>query len=103
MLFLGIGGAIIRAALNSKAEKLEKFVLLNHGIGLVLILIAGFGLLAKIGMVFSGWVILKIVIWLIMGALIMPIKKMPEKRAVWWFTALILGSFAGYLAFYKPF
>ena len=103
MLFLSIGGAIIRASIDQKSEKLEKFVLMNHGIALIIIVIAGFGMLAKLGMVFTGWVVVKIIIWLLMGALILPIKKMPEKRAVWWFTALILGSIAAFMALYKPF
>lgn len=103
MLFLGIGGAIIRSAIDSKNAKLEKFVLLNHGIGMLIILIAGFGQLAKLGMVFTSWVVIKIIIWLIMGALIMPIKKMPEKSSIWWYTALILGALAAYMAIYKPF
>jgi len=103
MLFLSIGGAIIRASIDQKTEKLEKFVLMNHGIALIIIVIAGFGMLAKLGMVFTGWVVVKIIIWLLMGALILPIKKMPEKRAVWWFTALILGGIAAFMALYKPF
>ena len=103
MLFLSIGGAIIRAAIDQKNEKLEKFVLMNHGIALIIIVVAGFGQLAKLGIVFSGWVVVKIMIWLLMGALIMPIKKMPEKRIVWWFSALVLGALAAILALYKPF
>ena len=103
MLFLSIGGAIIRASIDQKSEKLEKFVLMNHGIALIIIVIAGFGMLAKLGMVFTGWVVVKIIIWLLMGALILPIKKMPEKRTVWWFTALILGGIAAFMAIYKPF
>ena len=103
MLFLGIGGAVIRAAINQKSEKLEKFVLMNHGIGLLIIVIAGFGQLAKLGMVFSGWVVVKIIIWVLMGALIMPIKKVPQMKSVWWFTALTMGAIAAYMAIYKPF
>lgn len=103
MLFTGIGGALVRAVLEDKAGKLEKFVLINHGIGLLLILVAGFGQLAKIGMELSGWLVIKIVIWLLMGALIMPIKKMPHKKSLWWFIALFMGSTAAYMGIFKPF
>jgi len=103
MLFLSIGGAIIRAAANHENEKLEKFILTNHGTSLFIIIVAGFGMLAKLGMVFTGWVVIKIVIWLLMGAIILPIKKAPEKQSVWWFMALLLGAIAAYMALYKPF
>jgi len=103
MLFLSIGGAVIRAAANQQNEKLEKFVLINHGISLLIIVVAGFGLLAKLGMIFTGWVVVKIIIWLLMAVIILPIKKMPEKKSVWWYTALILGAIAAFMAIYKPF
>ena len=98
-----IGGAVVRSVLSEKSAALEKLILINHGLGLFLILVAGFGQLAKIGMVFSGWVIVKMIIWLFMGALIMPIKKKPEMKTIWWYTALVLGTLAAYLALYKPF
>jgi len=103
MLFVGIGGAIIRSVSASESKSLEKLVLMNHGIGLFLILIAGFGQLAKIGMQFSTWVVVKIIIWLLMGSLIMFIKKKPELKTLWWYGALVMGGFAAYLGIFKPF
>lgn len=103
MLFLAIGGAVIRATLASKSDVLEKFILINHGTAGLIILITGFGQLAKLGMEFHTWVIIKIVIWLILGGIIMPIKKAPEKKFLLWYLSLALGAFAGYLALYKPF
>ncbi|KAA3610045.1 MAG: hypothetical protein D8M58_07600 [Calditrichaeota bacterium] len=103
MLFLGIGGAIVRSYLAQDSPGLEKLVLINHGVGLLLILIAGFGQLAKIGMQFSSWVVVKIIIWLFMGSLIMFIKKKPELKSVWWYGALVMGGLAAYLGIYKPF
>lgn len=103
MLFLAIGGAVIRAALGAKNEVLEKFVIINHGIAVLLILISGFGQLAKIGMEFHSWVVVKIAIWLLMGAIILPIKKAPDKKYLWWFIALALGSIAAFMGLYKPF
>ncbi|MCB0282649.1 MAG: hypothetical protein H6627_02925 [Calditrichae bacterium] len=103
MLFAALGGAIVRAVLAQQSPKLEKFVLMNHGLALLIILIAGFGQLAKIGMTFAGWVIVKMFIWLIMGALILPIKKKPELNIVWWITALVLGTVAAIMGVYKPF
>lgn len=103
MLFLGIGGAVVRSFLAQDSSSLEKFVLINHGTGLMLILFAGFGQLAKLGMPFDGWVIIKIIIWLFLGSLITLIKKKPDLKNVWWYGALIMGGFATYLGVYKPF
>lgn len=103
MLFMGIGGAVVRSSLTQNSPSLEKFVLLNHGIGLFIILLAGFGQLAKIGMQFTGWVVVKIILWLLLGSLIMFIKKKPELKTIWWYGALIMGGFAAYLGIYKPF
>ena len=41
--------------------------------------------------------------WLILGALIMFIKKKPELKSLWWYGALIMGGFAAYLGIFKPF
>jgi len=105
MLFLGVGGAVVNSILNTKSNPIEKFVLMNHGVGLLIIIIAGFGMLAKMGggMQFPGWIIIKVVIWLVMGALIMFIKKKPGLKTLWWYLALTLGTLAGYLALFKPF
>jgi len=103
MLFLSMGGAVIRSAINPGNDKLEKFILMNHGISLLIIVVAGFGLLAKLGMIFTGWVVTKIIIWLLMGALIVLIKKMHGKHSTLWFIVLLLGVCAAYLAIYKPF
>jgi hypothetical protein len=107
MLFLGIGGAVIRSFLannsGSNVGNLERFVLINHGVGLLLVLVAGFGQMARIGAQFSSWIVVKIIIWLFLASLVMFIKKKPELKSVWWYGALLTGGFAAYLGIYKPF
>ncbi len=103
MLFLAIGGAVLRAVLASNSEVLEKFVLINHSIASLIILVTGFWQLAKLGMEFHSWVIVKMVIWLILGGIILPIKKAPDKKYLLWFLSLALGAVAAYMALYKPF
>lgn len=76
---------------------------LFHGIGLLVILVAGFGLIAKLKYGFPLWVILKLVIWLALGALPVLGKKKVLPIAAVWVLALVLGVGAAYLGIYKPF
>ncbi|MDP0492447.1 MAG: hypothetical protein Q7Q71_15480 [Verrucomicrobiota bacterium JB023] len=56
------------AAVYTPSNKTNKLAGILHGIALVLLLISGFGLLAKIwGNEFQWWVIAKLVIWFLLG------------------------------------
>lgn len=78
----------------------------THGIGMLLALITGFGMLARLGIHGPGswplWVWLKLVVWLILGASMALVKKNPKSaKALWWLLPLV-GAAAAYLAIYKP-
>ncbi len=78
----------------------------THGIGLLLALVGGFGLLARLGMGHDGlpgWVIAKLCIWLILGGLSAVVIRKPASARYAWFLIFILGGAAAYLAVYKPF
>ena len=102
MTFFALGALYLRASTGNNSGK--KFLMTLHGLGLFLVLLAGFGLLARLGMV-SGlpqWVLIKLVIWLIFGAL----APLFLRKAAWasflWLVTLLLGFTAAYLAVYKP-
>lgn len=85
ILFGALGAGVYTA--SSKDNKLAGIL---HGISLVLILVSGFGLVAKIwDNQFTWWVIAKIVIWLLLGGSYTLAKKrlLPENTAF----AFILG------------
>lgn len=106
MLFLGLGGAVVRSIAKVEMKNLERLALLNHGLGLLLIIVAGFGQLAKLGLSFGGaggWLHVKVVLALVMGVMVVFIKKMPSKGVVLWYAALVMGVVAAYLAVMKPF
>lgn len=73
-----------------------------HGVALFLILLGGFGMLARLGIGIQGWTWGKIAIWVALGGLIAF-----RKSAAWSPRALlllpVLAFLAGYLAFVKPF
>ncbi|HEX9884997.1 MAG TPA: hypothetical protein VGA70_00840 [Longimicrobiales bacterium] len=78
-----------------------------HGVALLLVLVGGFGLLARLGVSHSqllpGWVFAKLTIW----GLLVAMPFIARKRPGWAVPALLLlpllGALAGALALYKPF
>lgn len=105
-VFLALG-AVTLNTINGGDKKypFRKWVLVTHGVGSVLALVAGFGLLARLGLVggFPGWVWAKLVIWLVFGLVVGLIPRVPKLAPVLWIGVIILGSVAGYLAQFKPF
>ncbi|MFP5520527.1 MAG: hypothetical protein ACLGGX_11530 [Bdellovibrionia bacterium] len=76
-----------------------------HGVGLALILISGFGMAARLGLVsgLPGWIHAKLAIWVLLGAGIALAKR---KGAIGWPVAVLLmglGTTAAYIAINKPF
>ena len=75
-----------------------------HGTAMLVLLVAGFGALAKLGVNgLPGWVIAKVLIWVIIGAIIVPARKMPALKGVWIGVTVVLSAAATWLALYKPF
>jgi len=73
-----------------------------HGVGMLLLLIAGFGILAKLKLGFPAWVHPKLLIWLILGAAPVIAKKAPPARIAMFFVVTALGLAAAYLGVMKP-
>ncbi|MGJ4789342.1 hypothetical protein [Leptospira koniambonensis] len=111
-LFSAYGGLALHVLGGGTKENApKKFIASAHGIGMMLVLLGGFGMLGRIGLLDSfaslislpGWVIAKIAIWLIFGGLLTAYYKKPEFAKILWFGLPVLGTFSAYLALYKPF
>lgn len=101
MLFLGLGGRIIFLA--AKVENpAGKVCSIFHGLGLLLVLVAGFGLLARLQIGFPGWVYVKIAAWIGLGALTLLPKKKPQLGSLAFVSAIILAGLAVYFVVAKP-
>jgi len=91
---------------NSNTNKLKKLASIMHGVSLLIILVGGFGLLARLGVMhgsgFPVWVWAKLAIWILMGAMVIFIKKFQDLSTAIWFAVPILEIIAAYLAVYKP-
>lgn len=105
-VFLSLGGMILHVINGGgRDHRWRNPVLITHGTGILLALLGGFGLLARIGIhwPWPGWVATKFAIWLILGALpAIVIRKSSWAKSFWW-GSLILGGTAAYLASQKPF
>ena len=108
LLLFAMGGLVLRA-LDSKnpAEKTpaRKLGVITHGVALLLLLVSGFGALAKLGIMgnMPGWAWAKIVIWVIFGGVIALVHKKPHLLKPLWFLLPLLAGAAAWLALYKPF
>jgi hypothetical protein len=67
---------------------------------LLLILVAGFGLISKLGHSFvAPWLIVKMVIWLALGGLIVLINRKPQLAVMLWWLLIALGAVAASMVY----
>lgn len=108
-LFTALGSLLAAAWPSGNAAgagPLRKRAGLTHGLALVLVLVSGFGMLARLGSSAPGvwglWVWLKLLTWLLLGAALTLIRKQPRWAPALWLLLPVLGGLAAYLALYKP-
>lgn len=106
LLFTALGGLLLASRAGVTTGVSRKTAGMTHGIALILILVTGFGGLAKIGLsnpaLWPMWLWLKVLVWLLMGAVIVLIRRAPHSTTLLWWLLPVLGGLAGYLAIYKP-
>lgn len=102
-LFLALGGSAAAKINDSGGPR--KLLGITHGLALIVIAAAGFGLLARLGMSHSQpwpiWVYLKVVIWLLLAASIVPLRKSKGLAGLFWLLLPALGAAAAFLAIFK--
>jgi hypothetical protein len=77
-----------------------------HGIAAFLILLGGFGMLARLGVVqggLPGWIWAKLAIWLVAGAAIALVYRGASQARTVLIAVPLLAVLAAYFALYKPF
>lgn len=106
-LFLALGGLSILAAnrVGDDARRKRRLVFITHGVALFIILLGGFGMLARLGLTagLPGWIWAKLAIWAILAAIVALPLRFPALARPIWFLVPILGTTAAYMALYKPF
>ena len=103
VLFTSLG--TLAATIRHDSSRLRRLARVGHGIALALLFVAGFGLMARLGMFGSipVWAWIKIGLWLVLALIVLPLRRQPR-----WVTALlisipIIGGLAVWLAVQKPF
>lgn len=103
LLVFGLGGVLISHLAGFSLKGKAKFLgFLTHGLGMFLVLLGGFGMLARLGITsgLPGWIYAKLGIWLLLGLAISLAKRKPS-----YFLSVViitLLSLAPYVAIYKP-
>lgn len=107
MTLTALGGIAVHMINGGSKQEFpgRKWVAVMHGVGLLLALTGGFGMLARLygGMETPPWAIIKLVIWVLLGALPAPMYKMKSAARALYVAALVLAVAAGAAAYFKPF
>ena len=100
MVFLGYGALLARSMAAPDNVSVRKLGSTTSGIGLLLILVAGFGLISKMGYSFaSPWLIVKMLIWLALGGLIVLINRKPQLAVMLWWLLIALAAAAAIMVY----
>ncbi|MGZ3691467.1 MAG: hypothetical protein ACXVAX_08185 [Pseudobdellovibrio sp.] len=106
LLFSGLTALLTMKATGVPLEgPSRKFAFLSHGLGLFLILLAGFGMMARLGMMgaMPNWIYVKIAIWLYFGAAIALVKRKGQLGWKLYIPLILVLMLAAYVALTKPF
>lgn len=95
ILALGVGGMM------AGGEKRKTFAMLQ-GIGLLVMLVTGFGLLAKLKLGFPHFAMVKVALWLLIGALPVIFRKLKTPLPAAILISIILVGIMAYLGVVKP-
>lgn len=101
LLFLGLGGVL--ASAGRDGGKPPGLYTALHGLGLVVMFVAGIGVMHKAGYAWDPWVLGKIAIWILLGAMPVLVRRGVLPRMVALLLVVALGAAAAWLGLSKPF
>jgi hypothetical protein len=108
VLFLALGGTLAHVINGGTraTNRLRRVTAAAHGAALFIILLGGFGMMARMGIVHGGlpgWIWGKLIVWVLLGAAIALPYRVPRAAAPLALAVPLLGALAAWMAIYKPF
>jgi hypothetical protein len=105
-VFASLGALMLASREGVERGNGRKLAGMTHGIALLLVLVAGFGTLARLGLgnpaTWPLWVWIKLAIWLVLGGIIVLIRRAPQLGTLLWWLLPLLGGIAAWAAIFKP-
>jgi uncharacterized membrane protein SirB2 len=105
LLFVSLGGLLgLRMVPAPQAsEAASRLLRMLHGVALLVILVAGFGLMARLGLLatWPAWIWIKLVLWLVFGAMVVAIRRAEGLARALLLLLPLLGGLAAWAAVYK--
>jgi uncharacterized membrane protein len=102
LLFAGLGGlwASVSVASEDLRKTIRRLATAAHGAAMLLILIAGFGMMARLQISHSWplWIWIKLVVWLLLAGYPVLLKRQERPSGLLFFLAPLLGAVAAYVA-----
>lgn len=112
LLFCALGGLAVYASLTRDSKGNEtpeqtttrKRLSILHGIAMLVILVAGFGLMAKSGLMktWPTWIYGKLAIFVVLGAALQYVRRTGNMGRAWLVLLPLVGALAATLAVFKP-
>lgn len=105
-VFMGLGAMLLNAMSGAPPKFAQrKWVMIFHGVGMLCLFVAGFGLMARIGLAQVEWPLWlkgKLAFWFLVGAVSAPILRLGKYSKIMWIVTLLLAAGAVSLAVLKP-
>ena len=105
VIFLYSAVGVLAATAGSSDSSLRRVAAIAHGVAVAVILVAGFGLLARLGHFgeVPAWAYAKMGLWALLAVAVIPLKRRPEWAPALWLLMPVIGGLAVWLAVSQPF
>lgn len=102
LVLSGIGGiwALMASRAAQSSPTLRRLLMTGHGLAMVLILIGGFGMLARLGIHggWPAWIWIKLGIWLLVAVWPVVLRRIGSPAPVLFYLAPLLATIAAWAA-----